>query len=1280
MKGLRKSIAVILAAALTAMAPDFASYAAAADALAGGEAAVKPVILPKIEVAKGANLGTQTLTAVPGAETGINLALPSGVEAGARDASLNKAPAQPGALPAPLSQTLASPQAGQAVSPGAPEASPVKLTNGAETSRDGPAAAVSPASQAQTAAAETAGSGPANGASPSGSTAFDGSVKGRSLLLVGTSGSRPFILEQTKKIADKLGLTLYLVDKPEARAASKDLVPDANFIAAPIDKHDEGAMASVVKAVSDFAKTAKIDAVHTFLNPYAELAGQLVDALGSRGNPGAFLKAAHTKSLARELLAKEDPEIATASRVVTSVEESRAAYNDFGGGKFVMKPIHGGGSMMVVVGLDSEEAVAKVYAEIDDGIKEIMTRSDAGFFMLDKHPGIMIERQLEGPEVDVELVIQDGKVKFWHVSDNPPMDKPYAVEKATTYPSQLPKWVQEALADAAGRAVFAVARGAGIPAGQIVGNMHVEMMMTKDGPRLLEINARMGGAEVFNWMLSATGFNLIEQGVRSVMGLPVEENQGIKTTVEGRFGIPKASGMILKIEGMDIALRIAGVDFIREHKKDGQTVLAAPDSMFDYIFTLSASGKDYNAAMNRALAAMRAIKITIMKPDGTIVVQDGTYTHEKVDMTALLDPSLRGEAPKTPRSFKKLPEVSVQDIDELYGAKVKAQERARKVAKSAKLVSVALNTAGEDGKWIFTFQSKSRKITVYEKRIVSERLKASEKASTIWNTRFLNAFSLKAAYTQLKREKHWFKPVRAELQGTWKTDPYWLFIDNEGRDVKIDAVEGTKSEAPVKAAVGERAPPSAATPDSPTRPGADANIPAVEEKAQAAPAVETPAPEAAKAAKKSVFAQLKEAFKNLPGSFKAFMAGSSLLAMAQEGTSIVFSIYGITQFGIVTGVLSQAANLVARIPGSLFGAKFVKKFDAKKIYMATTLIQGLLLLSLPLGAWFFGIASIPFLVQYFAVQVVQGLFYGATRGMAESQIMPRLVGQDKKTLETAGFLWMASVEAFALTTAFVLSPGIRHLLGSNWALGIFAAIMLSSLAFFKKIKFVDQVKTEEKKAEPVAAEKGEDKLPWREYIPYVATSFLHFAFYGLFSGLFAMHTFHNEFMADRATGSYDAGSLVIGLMAAIPALLATLNPVAPKDGEPAKKGFLDRHNLKTWFAVAAVVAALYLGTGFMGWVIPGLIAAALLGSMTTVNRTKWMSSYLSRLKPSKHAKIVAVLNSLSVAASLIPFAVISIAKIMGYAPIQAILAIGIGAAVALAIGWVATRDPKKDQN
>jgi len=1268
MKVLRKMVAVTLAAVLTALAPGMASYAAAADVLAG-EGAPKAVILPKVD-----------LSQMPGSATGINTAI-TGSGADLKIPTVPVSPditAQlqtPGVLPTSLSVSPEAPEAGAATKIDGPIPDAQPINNGAETSRDGPASN-SPINQAQAAAA--ADSGPGHGPSSSASAAFDG-VKGKSLLLVGTSGSRPFILEETKKIADKLGLKLYLVDKPEARAASKGIIPDEHFIAAPIDKHDDAAVAQTIKAVAEFAQTTKIDAVHTFLNPYAELAGQLVDKLGSRGNPGAFLAAAHTKSKARELLAKEDPEIATSARIVTSVEETRQAYKDFGGGKFVMKPIHGGGSMMVVVGLDSEEAVAKAYTDIDNGIKEYMSHADAGFFMLDKHPGIMIERQLEGPEVDVELVVQDGLVKFWHVSDNPPMDKPYAVEKATSYPSQLPKWVQEALADAAGRAVFAVARGAGIPVGQIVGNMHVELMMTKDGPRLLEINARMGGAEVFNWMRSATGFNLIEQGVRSVMGLPVEENQGIKTTVEGRFGIAKATGVVEKIEGIEIARKIAGIDFIREHKKAGDRVLAAPDSMFDYIFTLSALGKDYNAAMNRAMAAMRAIKITIRKDDGTVVVQDGTYTHEKVDMTALLDPSLRDKAPKTPRSFENLPEVSREkDIDELYGAKVKAQERARQVAKSAKLVSMALNTTDEDGKWIFTFQSKSRKITVYEKRIVTERLKASDKAPTLWNTRFLNAFSLKAAYTQLKSEKHWFKPVRAELRGTWKGDPYYLFTDEQGRQAKIAAIAPIKSEAPVKAQTAERAPPSTPVPSAPAEVKAEA---APVDAVVPGPAKAEAAPEAANAPKKGIFAQLKEVIKNLPGSFKAFTMGASLLAMAMEGTSILFSIYGITQFGLVTGILSQAANLVSRIPGALIGAKWVKKFDAKKIYMATTLIQGLLILSLPLGAWAFGIASVGFLAQYFVVQVVQGLIYGATRGMAESQIMPRLVGQDTKTLETAGFLWMASVEAFALTTAFVLSPVIRALLGPNWALGIFAGIMLSSLAFFKRIKFTDTKKanTEEKKADEAAKdEKGADKLPWREYIPYVASSFLHFAFYGLFSGLFATNTFHNQFMADRATGSYDAGSLVIGLMAAIPALLATLNPVTPKDGEPVKKGFLDRHSLKTWFGVAVGAAALYLATGFMGWVIPGLIAAVLLGSMTTVNRTKWMSSYLSRLKPSKHAKVVAVLNSLSIAASLIPFAVISAAKIMGFAPIQAILAIAIGAVAALGIGWAATRTPKAE--
>jgi len=459
--------------------------------------------------------------------------------------------------------------------------------------------------------------------------AFDGSAAGKTLLLVGTSRSRPFIIEEAARTARQLGLRLLVLDKPEERGNSQALVPDAHFIPAPIDRHDETAVAETIAKVSELHKTVKIDAVVSMLNAYAELAGKIVDATGAAGNPGAAVTAAHTKSLARERLASV-PEISAPYRVVKSADEARRAYRELGGGKFVMKPIQGGGSMFVVLDVDSEEKAAKTYREIQGGIESFKNRKDAGLFNLDLNPGILLERQFrEGPEVDVELILQRGRVQFWHVSDNAPMDKPYAIEKNSTYPSQLHESTQLRLVQAAAKALDALDLK--------VGNMHVELMMTPDGPRILEVNARMGGAFVWPYIKAVTGISLVEQGIRAVLGLKVDPGHKPTFTLEGRFFIPKVTGRLEAVEGLEEAAGLPGVGEITMLKQPGDEVQAAPDHMFDYIGYLSATGKDYQEAMTRTMAALKAIKFRVRTTEGPVVVHSADYTHAPVDVNGMLE-------------------------------------------------------------------------------------------------------------------------------------------------------------------------------------------------------------------------------------------------------------------------------------------------------------------------------------------------------------------------------------------------------------------------------------------------------------------------------------------------------------------------------------------------------------------------------------------------------------------------------------------------------------------
>jgi biotin carboxylase len=599
---MKRIVAAAVAAALIVCVPGPRAYAAVA------EAARPASVLP----------GLTTPLAAPsagGPATPLPLFTASLSAPGFSASPVPFAPAAAGALSAAAAEPAATPAAAAPASAAAPTLSEAPAAPSAETPLPAPAAAFA-----------------APGDSSAGGALFDGTPSRRALLLVGTSSSRPFILTEAKRVATELGLDLMLLDKPSARAASQDLVPDSHFIPAAIDDHRESAASEIVGRVAEIAKSRPLAAVISFLNPYAHIAGDIVDRTGAKGLSGRAVEIAHTKSLAREAMAAV-PEIATPYRTVRSAEEARQFFREQGGAKIVLKPIKGGGSQGVVTDIASEQEAGAVFDRVDAELKEFMKRPDAGFFNLDQHPGIMAERQLSGPEVDVELIVRDGEVQFSHVSDNAPMDRPYAIEKNSTFSSVLSPAIQAQLVEAAGKA--------GRTMGLKDGNLHVELMMTPDGPRVLEVNARMGGAFVWEFIRDQTGVSMVEEGIRAALGLSVNPGTRPNTTLEARFMIPAATGRIESIEGLEALEQMPGFVRSRMLHKVGDEIKAAPDDAFDYFGYIGVRGKDYPEAMDRTLKALESIKIKIRKADGTLVEQTGAFSHSAVDTNALLAPEQR---------------------------------------------------------------------------------------------------------------------------------------------------------------------------------------------------------------------------------------------------------------------------------------------------------------------------------------------------------------------------------------------------------------------------------------------------------------------------------------------------------------------------------------------------------------------------------------------------------------------------------------------------------------
>ena len=161
---------------------------------------------------------------------------------------------------------------------------------------------------------------------------------------------------------------------------------------------------------------------------------------------------------------------------------------------------------------------------------------------------LMLEEYLDGPEVDVDLIISEGEAVYGAITDNWPTVEPYFNETGSNCPSILPASHQRELMDLAvasvhslglqmvrlhaGRETFHCANAiaaCGIPvctrnasraAHAAQGVFHVELKYTSHGPRLIEVNCRMGGGPVRATNLLVWGVDLVEEQLLCSAGIP----------------------------------------------------------------------------------------------------------------------------------------------------------------------------------------------------------------------------------------------------------------------------------------------------------------------------------------------------------------------------------------------------------------------------------------------------------------------------------------------------------------------------------------------------------------------------------------------------------------------------------------------------------------------------------------------------------------------------------------------------------------------------------------
>jgi biotin carboxylase len=535
--------------------------------------------------------------------------------------ALSAASIQSGSAPAPLAPAAAANAAvAQTVLPAAPAAA-------------APAAAAVPS---------------APGARLSESAALsEAAVRGKTVIMVGTKGSRPFIMEEALRVARELGLTLVLVDDPANRKNSIDSIPDSHFIPAPINTRDAKTMSKIVEAVAAHPEGAKAHAVVGFMSLYANLTGKITDRLGAAGIPGAAVAAADDKPEARKLLNKV-PALEVPFRELKTVAQARKAYHEISAGgkyKVVLKTIRGENSRFLALGIDSEEAAAAAYLKMDADVRDFVARPESKQTTFSAHPGLMMERMLvKSPgteETSVEVVMQDGKAAFAMVTDTKGIGaKGELAGGIMIFPSQQPEAEHRALIEASERALNAI--------GISNGNARLDMMTTPDGPRVIEINPFMGGVAIWQAVKSLTGMSLVEQGLRSILGLPVDAGHAPDGVLHYIFLASSRNGTVAGIEGLDAARKMPGVELARVFVDLGDNIVAAKGNAYEEWAEIIGKGKTWREAINASLGAARRLVLKIKRHNGEIVRARGDYQQPTADDLVGSPAANPTAAPSTP--------------------------------------------------------------------------------------------------------------------------------------------------------------------------------------------------------------------------------------------------------------------------------------------------------------------------------------------------------------------------------------------------------------------------------------------------------------------------------------------------------------------------------------------------------------------------------------------------------------------------------------------------------
>lgn len=284
------------------------------------------------------------------------------------------------------------------------------------------------------------------------------------------------------------------------------------------DPYDEQSLLAAGRAL---AERHALSGVMTWTEWMLVPSARLAEHLGLPSNTPEVMLACRNKATARTVFAREGVPSAASMKAATLLEAGLAT-DAVGGLPVVIKPAAQAASVGVI------------HVDRGEDLPSAFAFATAGAARAQESTEVLVEEYLDGPEVSVETVTFAGATIPVALTRKSLGSLPYFEETGHAVAAGDPLLAQ------AGPVAVAAVRALGVQ----YGVCHTELRLTSRGPRVVEVNARIGGDMIGRLVELATGIQLARVAADIACGRAPDLTPTRHQAAAVRIRYPDTSGTV----------------------------------------------------------------------------------------------------------------------------------------------------------------------------------------------------------------------------------------------------------------------------------------------------------------------------------------------------------------------------------------------------------------------------------------------------------------------------------------------------------------------------------------------------------------------------------------------------------------------------------------------------------------------------------------------------------------------------------------------------------------